>query len=131
MIRKHWPVLFTALAVIISVIIGIAASNSSDTGYAILAGVVIFMFLFPLAGAVIGGWYGWRIRSPLKWLLAPAVYLGTVFYLAAEDLLSGAGFMGMDTYWSVCSFTGIACLAAEIIAGFIAWLVRRNKAGRI
>ena len=131
MIRKHWPVLVTALAVIISVIIGIAASNSSDTGYAILAGVVIFMFLFPLAGAVIGGWYGWRVRSPIKWIAAPAVYLGVVVYLAASDLLSGAGAMDMGTYWSIGSFAGIAALAVEAVSSAIAWLARRNREHQI
>jgi len=54
MIRKHWPILFAIAAVIISIILGIVASNSTDTGVAILIGFIIFMFLFPLAGALIG-----------------------------------------------------------------------------
>ena len=127
MVKKHWPVLFAILVVLFSISISIAASGSTDTGVAILAGVFLFMFLFPLTGAVIGGWYGWRIRSPWKWLLAPAVYLGVFLYLSAEDLISGTGSIDPGVNWSVGSFTGIACLGAEIIASVIVWLIRRNK----
>ena len=127
MMKKHWPILFAIAAVIISIILGIVASNSTDTGVAILIGVIIFMFLFPLAGALIGGWYGWTIQSPLKWIAAPVVYLGVVLCLAAADLLTGVGSMDMGTYWSVGSFTGIAALVVEAVASAIAWLVRRNR----
>ena len=130
MIKKHWPILFTILMVIICIVFAIAASNSTDTGYAILAGVVIYMVLLPLSGAVIGGWYGWRIRSPLKWLLAPAAFLGACMFLLATDLISGSGAIETDTYASVSSFTGIACLATEVIAGVISRLVRRTKSQR-
>ncbi len=126
MIRKHWPILFAIAAVIISIILGIVASNATDTGVAIFAGLVIFMFLFPLAGALIGGWYGWTIQSPLKWIAAPAVYLAVVLFLAAADLVTG-GAMNLGTYWSVGSFTGIAALVVEAAASAIAWLVRRNR----
>ena len=119
--------MFAIAAVIISIILGIVASNSTDTGVAILIGVVIFMFLFPLAGALIGGWYGWRVRSPLKWIAAPAVYLGVVLCLAAADLLAGIGSMDLGAYWSVGSFTGIAALVVEAVTSAIAWLARRNK----
>ena len=54
MIKKHWPVFFAALMVIFSIIAAVAASHSTDTGVAIAAGFIIFMFLMPLAGAVIG-----------------------------------------------------------------------------
>ena len=127
MIKKHWPILFAIAAVIAGIILGIVASNSTDTGVAILVGVIIFMFLFPLAGAVIGGWYGWRVCSPIKWIAAPAVYLGVVVYLAAADLLSGAGAMDMNSYWSIGLFTGIAALAVEAVSSAIAWLARRNR----
>ena len=127
MIRKHWPILFAIAAVIISIILGIVASNSTDTGVAILIGVIIFMFLFPLAGALIGGWYGWTIQSPLKWIAAPAVYLGVVLYLMVADLLSGAGTVDLGSSWTVGSFTGIAALVVEAVASAIAWLVRRNR----
>ena len=90
MIKRHWPVLFAILAVIISIILGIVASQSIDAGVAIAAGVISWMFLFPLAGALIGGWYGWKMRTPLKWLLAPAVYLSVIMYLIVESLIVGA-----------------------------------------
>lgn len=127
MIKIHWPILFAIAAVIISIILGIVASNSTDTGVAILVGVIIFMFLFPLAGSLIGGWYGWRIQSPLKWIAAPAVYLGAVLFLVAADLLTGTGLTDMSTCWSVGSFTGIAALVVEAATSVIAWLARRNK----
>lgn len=127
MIKKHWPLLFAAAVVIICIILGIAASRSTDSGVAILFGVIMFMFLFPLAGCVIGGWYGWRVRSPLKWIAAPAVYLGVVVYMAAADLLSGSGVMDMNAYWSIGSFTGIAALAVEAVSSAIAWLARKNR----
>ena len=131
MIKKHWPILFAAAAVIAGIISGIVASNSTDTGVALLVGVIVFMFLFPLAGAVIGGWYGWRVRSPIKWIAAPAVYLGVVVYLAVADLLSGAGAMDMNSYWSIGSFAGIAALAVEAVSSAIAWLARRNREHQI
>ena len=127
MMKKHWPVLFAIAAVIISIILGIVASNSTDTGVAILIGVVIFMFLFPLAGALIGGWYGWRVQSPVKWIAAPAVYLGVVLCLAAADLAAGIESMDLGAYWSVGSFTGIATLVVEAVTSAIAWLARRNR----
>ncbi len=127
MIKKHWPILFAILAVIISIILGIVASHSTDTGVAILVGVIVYMFLFPLTGALIGGWYGWKIRSPLKWLIVPAVYLGFILYMVAEDYAYGAESMEMSSYLSVGSFTVIACLAVEAITSAIAWLARRKK----
>ena len=129
MIKKHWPVLLAILVVIISIILGIVASNSTDTGVAILVGVICWMYLFPIASAVIGGWYGWRIRSPLKWLLAPAAYLGFILYMVLEQLISGAGPIDLGAYLIVGSFTGIACLAVELVTSVIAWLARRNKDG--
>ena len=36
MIKKHWPILFAAAAVIAGIILGIVASNSTDTGVALL-----------------------------------------------------------------------------------------------
>ena len=113
--------------IIVSIILGIVASHSTDTGVAIAAGVMIYMFLFPLAGAVIGGWYGWRLRTPLKWLLAPAVYVGVVLYLVVEDLIYSSGAIDLGAYWTVGSLTGIACLAVEVASSIIAWLARRNK----
>ena len=126
MMKNHWPVVFAILVVIISIILGIAASNSTDAGVAILVGVICWMFLFPLAGAAIGGWYGWRIRSPLKWLLAPAAYLGFLLYMIAWQLISGVGSIDMKSYLIVGSLTGIACLAVEVATSVIAWLKRRN-----
>lgn len=127
MIKKHWPILFAILVVMISIILGIVASQSTDTGVAIAAGVISWMFLFPLAGALLGGWYGWKLRSPLKWLLAPAVYLGVVLYLIAESLIVGADLTDVGDFLFIALFTGIACLAVEAVSSAIAWLARRNK----
>ena len=103
------------------------ASNSTDTGYAIFASLIIFMFLFPLAGAVNGVWYGWRSRSPMKWLLVPAAFLGVCLFLLAADLISGSGPMEPGAYASLGALTGVTCLAAEVIAGGIARLAGRNQ----
>lgn len=127
MIKKHWPAAFAILAVILSIILGIVATNSTDTGVGIFFAVVIFMFLFPLAGAMLGGWYGWRVRSPLKWLLAPASYLAVVLYLVVEDLILSSGSVDITSYLTVGLFTGIACLAVEAITSAIAWLARKNR----
>ena len=127
MIKKHWPVVFAILTVIISIILGIVASHSTDAGVAIAAGVISWMFLFPLAGALIGGWYGWKMRTPLKWLLAPAVYLGVVLYLIIESLIVGADSMDLGAFLSIALFTGIACLAVEAVSSAIAWLSRRKQ----
>ena len=127
MMKKHWPILFAIAAVIFSVILAVAATNSTDTGVAIFFGVAIFMFLFPLTGAVMGGWYGWTIRSPLKWLLAPAAYLAIILYLVVEDLILSSGSVDITSYLSVGLFTGVACLAVEAVTSVIAWLARKNK----
>ena len=128
MMKKHWPLLFTILVVIISIILGVTASNSTDTGVAIVFGVITFMFLFPLAGAVLGGWYGWKMKSPWKWLLAPAVYLGVILYLIIMDLVNGAGMTTIGSNFTISAFAGITCLVVEAIVSFVAWLVRRNRA---
>ena len=127
MIKKHWPLLFTGLVIIISIILWITAASSADTGVGIFFGVVIFMFLFPLAGAVLGGWYGWTLKSPWKWLLAPAAYLGVVLYLVAVDLIVDTGYIDIGSYLSICLFAGIACLAVEAITSVIAWLANKRK----
>lgn len=127
MIKKHWPVLFAILVLVISIILGIVAVHSTDAGVAILVGVISWMFLFPLAGAALGGWYGWRISSPLKWLLAPVTYAGVVLYMVVEDLIAGAGSMDIGSSLTVGSLTGITCLAVELVTSVIAWLARRNK----
>ena len=127
MLKTHWPLLFAIAAVIISIILGIVAYNSADTGVGIFVGVIIFMFLFPLAGALIGGWYGWRVHSPLKWIAAPAVYLGAGLLLVALDLVNGNGLTGLSSNLSVSSFTGIAALVVAAATSAIAWLARRNK----
>ena len=85
------------------------------------------MFLFPLAGAVLGGWYGWTLKSPWKWLLAPAAYLGVVLYLVAVDLIVDTGYIDIGSYLSIGLFTGIACLAVEAITSVIAWLANKRK----
>ena len=54
MLNKHWPVGFAFFAVIVSIILAAFAYHSTDAGYAILTSVITFMFLFPLAGALIG-----------------------------------------------------------------------------
>ena len=127
MIKKHWPLLFTGLVIIISIILWITAASSADTGVGIFFGVVIFMFLFPLAGAVLGGWYGWTLKSPWKWLLAPAAYLGVVLYLVAVDLIVDTGYIDIGSYLSIGLFTGIACLAVEAITSVIAWLAHKGN----
>lgn len=127
MIKKHWPVVFAILVLIISIILGIVASHSTDAGVAIAAGVISWMFLFPLAGALMGGWYGWKLRSPLKWLLAPAAYLGVVLYLIVESLIVSADSMDLGAFLGIASFTGIACLAVEAVSSAIAWMARKNK----
>lgn len=127
MIKTHWPILFAIAAVIISIILGIVAYNSADTGVGIFVGVIVFMFLFPLAGALIGGWYGWRVHSPLKWIAAPAVYLGAVLFLFAVDLVNGNGLTGLSSNLSVSSFTGIAALVVEAATSAIAWMAKRKR----
>ena len=127
MIKKHWPVLFAILVVIISFILGIVASHSADAGVAIAVGVLTMLILFPLAGAVVGGWYGWKARSPLKWLIAPAAYLGFILYMVIEDLIYNTGSMEIGAYCTIGLFTGIAFLAVEAITAAIAWLARRAK----
>ena len=57
-LKKHWPVVFALLAVIVSIILAAFAYRSTDAGYAIFTLVITFMFLFPLAGAMSGAWYG-------------------------------------------------------------------------
>ena len=130
MVKKHWPILFAMLIVIICIIFMVIASKSTDTGVGIVVAVAIFMYLLPLAGAVNGGWYGWRLRSPLKWLLAPAVYLCVCLYLIIEDLALSGGSIDLGTDMSIGLITGIACLVVEVITSIIAWAVRKNKAGK-
>ena len=86
-LRKHWPVVFALLAVVVSIILAVFAYRSTDAGYAIFTSVITFMFLFPLAGALIGAWYGWRLRSWKKWLIPPAVYGCVVLYMVLAGLI--------------------------------------------
>ncbi len=127
MIKSHWPILFAIAAVIISIVLGIVAYNAADTGVGIFVGVIIFMFLFPLAGALIGGWYGWRVQSPLKWIAAPAVYLGAVLFLFVVNLISGNGLTGLSSNLSVGLFAGIAALVVEAATSAIAWMAKKRR----
>lgn len=125
MIKKHWPVLFSLLAVLISVILMLIAINSTDTGYAILAMVTTFMFLFPLSSALVGGWYGWKMSSPRKWILPSIVYAGTIVYLFMWNVLTQSDLLEIDSYMLIGIPSCLACLIAEIILSIIVKI--RNK----
>ncbi len=127
MIRKHWPVVFAVLAILISVVLVVFAYHSTDAGYAIFASVITFIFLFPLAGAVIGSWYGWRILSPKKWFLPFAVCAGIILYMITVGLILRADMFDADSYLTLGALPGLTCLVAEIVASVIAWVVKRVR----
>ena len=127
MIRKHWPVVFAVLAILISVVLVVFAYHSTDSGYAIFASVITFIFLLPLAGAVIGGWYGWRIHSLKKWLLPFAVYAGVILYMMIAGLILRADMFDADSYLTLGALPGLTGLVAEIVASVIAWVVKRVR----
>lgn len=126
-LKKHWPLCFAILMILISCGLALFAYNSTDTGYAILASAVTFMFLFPLAGALIGGWYGWKMQSPLKWLLPFAVLAGVILYMLIGDLVFQADTLDISSYFTLGALPCLACLLTEGIAGIIARLIRNRK----
>ena len=127
MLKKHWPVVFAFFAVIVSIILAAFAYHSTDAGYAILTSVITFMFLFPLAGALIGAWYGWRQRSWKKWLIPPAVYGCVVLYMVLAGLILRADLFDAESYLTLGALPALSCLAAEIAASVIAWAVNRAR----
>ena len=127
MLKKHWPVGFALITVIASIILAVFACHSTDAGYAILTSVVTFMFLFPLAGVLIGVWYGWRLRSWKKWLIPPAVYGCVVLYMVLAGLILRADLFDAGSCLTLGALPGLSCLAAEIAASVIAWAVNRAR----
>ena len=127
MLKKHWPVVFALFTVIASIILAVFACHSTDTGYAILTSVVTFLFLFPLAGVLIGAWYGWRLRSWKKWLIPPAVYCCVVLYMVLAGLILGAGLFDAESFLTLGAIPALSCLAAEIAVSVIAWAVNRAR----
>lgn len=127
MLKKHWPVLFSFIAILVSIILAAVAYHSTDTGYAILTSVVTFMFLFPLACVLIGAWYGWRLRSWKKWLIPPAVYGCVVLYMVLAGLILGVDLFDAESCLTLGALPALSCLAAEIAASVIAWAVNRAR----
>ena len=127
MLKKHWPVVFAFFAVIVSIILAVFAYRSTDAGYAILTSVITFMFLFPLAGVLSGAWYGWRLRSWMKWLIPPAVYGCVVLYMVLAGLILGADLFDAESYLTLGALPALSCLAAELAASVIAWAVNRAR----
>ncbi len=130
MLKKHWPVLFAVLAIIVSVVLDVIAYHSTDAGNAIFAGVITFMFLFPLAGALIGAWYGWRLPQLTKWLIPFAVYGCVILYMVMIGLIFRADMFDVESCLTLGVLPALVCLAAEIVAGMIAWAVRRTRKNR-
>lgn len=126
-IFNHWPVLLTIIVLLVSILLWITAATATDTGVAIAMGLLLYMFLFPACGIALGFWYGARLRSPAKWLLAPAAYLGSCLYTIIVDLIANPGNVDLVTCWSAGIFTGIACLASLAVASCVAWIVRKNR----
>ena len=127
MLKKHWPVLFAVFAVIVSIVLDVLAYHSTDTGNAIFAGVITFLFLFPLAGALIGAWYGWRLPQPKKWLIPFAVYVCVILYMVMIGLIFRADMFDVESCLTLGVFPALVCLGAEIVAGMIAWAVKRMR----
>lgn len=130
MLKKHWPVLFAVLAIIVSIVLAVFAYNSTDAGNAIFAGVITFMFLFPLAGALIGAWYGWRLPRLTKWLIPFAVYGCVILYMVILGLIFRADMFDVESCLTLGVLPALVCLAAEIVAGMIAWAVKRTRKNR-
>ena len=127
MLKKHWPVLFAVFAVIVSIVLDVLAYHSTDTGNAIFAGVITFMFLFPLAGALIGAWYGWRLPQPKKWLIPFAVYVCVILYMVMIGLIFRADMFDVESSLTLGVLPALVCLASEIAASMIAWAVKRMR----
>ena len=127
MLKKHWPVLFSFIAILVSIILADIAYHSTDTGYAILTSVVTFMFLFPLAGALIGAWYGWRMRSWKRWLIPPVMFGCVVLYMVLAGLILGADLFDAESYLTLGALPTLSCLTIEIAVSVIAWAVNRAR----
>ena len=65
--KKHWPVILMAVIWICSCIDfrWIGATDGDALGFSIL----FFGILMPLCSLTLSVWYGYRIRSPRKWLI--------------------------------------------------------------
>ncbi len=120
MIKKHWPVLFSVFAILVSVIFMLIAINSTDTGYAILAMVITFMFLFPISGALIGGWYGWKTDSVKKWVIPFMIFAGIAVYLLIWGMVTQSGLLEAESYILLGVPSCITCLIAEMLFSIIA-----------
>lgn len=127
MLKKHWPVLFAVFAIIVSIVLDVIAYHSTDTGNAIFAGVITFLFLFPLAGGLIGAWYGWRLPRPKKWLIPFAVYICVILYMVMIGLIFRADMFDVESCLTLGVLPALVCLASEIAAGMIAWAVKRMR----
>ena len=127
MLKKHWPVLFAVFAIIVSIVLDVLAYHSTDTGNAIFAGVITFLFLFPLAGALIGAWYGWRLPQPKKWLIPFAVYVCVILYMVMIGLIFRADMFDVESSLTLGVLPALVCLASEIAASMIAWAVKRMR----
>lgn len=127
MLKKHWPVLFAVFAIIVSIVLDVIAYHSTDTGNAIFAGVITFLFLFPLTGGLIGAWYGWRLPQPKKWLIPFAVYVCVILYMVMIGLIFRADMFDVESCLTLGGLPALVCLASEIAAGMIAWAVKRMR----
>ena len=67
--KAHWPLLLF-LAAMVYCVYEWVVNASSDTGGVIAFYIIGFGLVLPLCSLILSAWYGYRLRSRSKWLIA-------------------------------------------------------------
>ncbi|MCR5395848.1 MAG: hypothetical protein K6E64_00115 [Lachnospiraceae bacterium] len=70
-LKSHWPIILM-LAAFVYCIYEWLVGASEDTGGVIAFYIVGFGIILPLCSLILSAWYGYRLRSGKKWLIAIA-----------------------------------------------------------
>lgn len=117
---RHWPIILMALATIVCAVEWFGPGQD-DTGAAIVVYFVGFILLLPLCSFILSIWYGYRLRSLLKWIITLACGLPSIFLV---------GIVTKDykfwTYWQIGLYSLAAALLGMLIGNGI-WKLRKLK----
>ena len=67
------------------------------------------------------------IIQPKKWLIPFAVYVCVILYMVMIGLIFRADMFDVESCLTLGVFPALVCLGAEIVAGMIAWAVKRMR----
>ena len=119
-IKDNWPVLLM-LAASVYCIYEWVTNASSDAGGVIVFFIVCFGIIMPICSLVVALWYGYRLRSRFKWLIAFACCIPCIVIRMISS--------GIHKLLEALFFVPVTLIAAivGIFAGSAVWNMKHKQ----